>query len=73
MLLAVLMVGETSANSGGVPETSAEIVTYEVAPKEIVTREVAPNEVVIKEISCALEIGLMDGLTHIHPIVKLQQ
>jgi hypothetical protein len=51
MLLAVLMVGETSANSGGVPETSAEIVTYEVAPKEIVTREVAPNEVVIKEIS----------------------
>ena len=51
MLLAVLMVGETSANSGGVPETSAEIVTYEVAPKEIVTREVAPNEVVVKEIS----------------------
>ena len=51
MLLAILMAGETSANSGGVPEVSAEIVTYEVAPKEIVTREVAPNEVVVKEIS----------------------
>jgi len=51
ILLPLLFAAQAPANSGGVPEASAEIVTYEVAAQEIVIREVPPQLVVIKEIA----------------------